>query len=159
MTTFLFDESPRWLYAQGRTTEAEKGIRNLLRKTKANLKETTEEEFLYQLQTKIDKEDTQEDPTTSAASLNFQRKANASIFTLFTVSKEITYMNAAICVLFVILTLGYYGLSYSAGNFPGNIFVNHTLNGLVELIAYVASSALLDKLGRRIIMGTGVKFS
>ena len=147
------------MYAKGRTSEAEKGIRNLLRKTKTNLKETTEEEFLYQLQTKIDKEDTQEDPTTSAASLNFQRKANASIFTLFTVSKEITYMNAAICVLFVILTLGYYGLSYSAGNFPGNIFVNHTLNGLVELIAYIASSALLDKLGRRIIMGTGVKFS
>ena len=117
--------------------------------------DTTEDEFLFQLRNKIEKDETADDPTTSAASLNVQPKANVSIAALFSISNEITYMNCAICLLYIILTMGYYGLSFSAGNFPGNIFVNHALNGLVELIAYVGSSILLDRLGRRTIMGQG----
>ena len=152
-TAWMYDESPRWLYTRGRIDQAEAGIKKLLRKTKTRLVDTTEEEFLLQLRNKIEKEEVHDDPTTSAASLNVAPKANASIATLFTISREITYMNCCICAIFVILTMGYYGLSFSAGSFPGNIFVNHTLNGVVELIAYVASSILLDKLGRRTIMG------
>ena len=55
--------------------------------------------------------------------------------------------------------MAYYGLSFSAGNFPGSIFINHTLNGLVELVAYIAASLLLDELGRRPIMGAPLLLS
>lgn len=54
--------------------------------------------------------------------------------------------------------MAYYGLSYSAGSLPGNIFVNNVINGFVELVAYILCAALLDKLGRRLLMAGPLVF-
>ena len=48
--------------------------------------------------------------------------------------------------------MAYYGLVYGAASLPGSIFENNVINGAVELVAYLLCSALLDKLGRRLLL-------
>ena len=39
------------------------------------------------------------------------------------------------------------------GSLPGDIFTNNVINGAVELVAYILCGALLDRLGRRLLLG------
>jgi hypothetical protein len=55
--------------------------------------------------------------------------------------------------------MAYYGLSYGAGDLPGDIFVNNVINGAVEVAAYVASFFLLNVLGRRMLTAGPLLFS
>ena len=43
----------------------------------------------------------------------------------------------------------YYGLSFAAGNLPGSVYVNNVISGLVELLSYVFTFFMLDRLGRK----------
>ena len=45
------------------------------------------------------------------------------------------------------------------GSLPGDIFTNNVINGAVELVAYILCGALLDRLGRRLLLGKKVFFS
>ena len=46
----------------------------------------------------------------------------------------------------------YDSLSYNAAALPGNLYVNNAINGLVELLAYLLCVALLDRLGRKVLL-------
>ena len=47
------------------------------------------------------------------------------------------------------VTLSYYGLSYNAAALPGNLFINNTINGLVETLAYTVLMFSMPFIGRR----------
>ena len=46
-------------------------------------------------------------------------------------------------------TLIYYGLSYDCATLPGSLYLNNFLNGLVELVAYLITAYMMEKLARR----------
>uniref|UniRef100_F6R060 Major facilitator superfamily (MFS) profile domain-containing protein n=1 Tax=Ciona intestinalis TaxID=7719 RepID=F6R060_CIOIN len=51
----------------------------------------------------------------------------------------------------------YYGISLNAGALAGDIFVNNTLNGVMEIGSYVLCILLMDRIGRRILL-SGMMF-
>ena len=60
---------------------------------------------------------------------------------------------------FIVIVAAYYGLSFSAGDLPGDIYVNNVINGLVEVAAYVATFFLLNSLGRRALTAGPLLFA
>ena len=46
-----------------------------------------------------------------------------------------------------------FSLSYNAAQLPGSLYVNNALNGLVEMMAYIACIWCLDLFGRRNMLG------
>ena len=46
------------------------------------------------------------------------------------------------------VAMGYYGLSFSSGNLPGNIYLVFMLSGAIEFVAYTACLPI-NKLGRK----------
>ena len=55
--------------------------------------------------------------------------------------------------VFKVNTLVYYGLSFNVDSLAGNLYVNNVINGAVELLAYIMCIALLDRLGRKLMLG------
>nr|XP_039260364.1 organic cation transporter protein-like [Styela clava] len=51
-----------------------------------------------------------------------------------------------------VISLMYYGLSLNAGSLSGNIFLNNALNGVMEIFGYFIVVALMDRIGRRILL-------
>ena len=47
------------------------------------------------------------------------------------------------------MTLSFYGLSYNAAALPGNLFINNTINELVETLAYTVLMFSMPFIGRR----------
>ena len=45
----------------------------------------------------------------------------------------------------MVITLVYYGLSFSAGQLAGNRYVNNFLSGIVEIPAYIISFFILGR--------------
>ena len=69
--------------------------------------------------------------------------------------KTIISMN---CVFFS-ASIVYYGLAYKAADLPGSVYTNNTLNALVDVLAYVLTAAIMEKVGRKIIIGTSFGFA
>ncbi len=49
----------------------------------------------------------------------------------------------------IVVTLGYYGISMSMGNLGTDVFVNMILVSLIEIPSLVACWLLMDKIGRK----------
>ena len=52
-------------------------------------------------------------------------------------------------IFLLAVTLSYYGLSYISAALPGNLFINNTINELVETLAYTVLMFAMPFIGRR----------
>lgn len=129
---WLMDESPRWLWAQGRVNES---IRILKKALKMN-----------------GNDDINLDPTdyTTSKSQITKRKVEdeGGILDLFKMP-NLRKKTLNVCLCWFANSLAYYGLSLSSGKLYGNPFLILFLLAFVEFPSYLITVLILDRTGRR----------
>ncbi|XP_069108125.1 organic cation transporter protein-like [Argopecten irradians] len=126
---WLVPESPRWLISQGRIEEANKIIQKAAKVNKITIPE------------KILTADSIEEPETGR------------LWHLFA-SRVLLVRTLIIFFNWLVVVMGYYGLSLNTGNLGGDFYVNFMVSGLVEFPAYTLCLILLDRVGRRLLHAT-----
>lgn len=135
---WLMDESIRWLWSNGRTTEA---VRILNKALKMNGSAIRLDEADY-VSTAVTKN--QVDDESSAGLIDLVRTPTLRKRTL------------NVCLCWFANSLVYYGLSLNTGKLNGNPFLILFLMGLVEIPSYIATIYLMDRLGRRSLTSTNM---
>lgn len=129
---WLMDESPRWLWAQGRVTEAlaivQKGLRMNGTDVDIDAAKLIGE---GKIRGRADRRER------SYGALDLFKTPNLRKKTL------------NVCLNWFANSIVYYGLSLNAGNLVGNPFLMLFLSGLVEMPTYVMICFLMDRVGRR----------
>ncbi|XP_033741747.1 organic cation transporter protein-like [Pecten maximus] len=126
---WLVPESPRWLISQGKIEEANKIIQKAAKVNKVTIPE------------KILTADSIDEPEAGR------------IWHLFT-SRVLLIRTLIIFFNWLVVVMGYYGLSLNTGNLGGDFYVNFIVSGLVEFPAYTLCIVLLDRVGRRLLHAT-----
>ncbi|XP_076336473.1 solute carrier family 22 member 15-like [Tachypleus tridentatus] len=124
---FWILESPRWLLIQGRTLEA-KRILQLIAEGNGTAHRLPENWDL--------RETNRDKKKTHGASVLFKHKI---------LRKQLGIQLFSWCIT----SLLYYALTLAAGSLSGNIYLNTTLSGFIELPSILITTCLLDRLGRR----------
>ncbi|XP_046977722.1 organic cation transporter protein isoform X2 [Vanessa cardui] len=132
---WIMDESPRWLWAQGRPKEAVDIVQKAL---KFNKSDEVLDRALLVSKGKIESSKDSEEP--SASTLDLFRTPNLRMKTL------------NICLCYFANSLVYYGLTLSTGKLEGNPYLITAVFGLVEFPSYAAVIYFLDIWGRRLLM-------
>jgi len=60
---------------------------------------------------------------------------------------------------FVATTILYYGIAYNAAGLPGNLYLNNSISGFVEIAAYIAIALSMAYLGRKPITCGSIIFA
>ncbi|KAJ8934337.1 hypothetical protein NQ314_013378 [Rhamnusium bicolor] len=127
---WLMDESPRWLWANGRTKESVDIVKKALKFNGSPINLQTAE---FVSKGKSEERTSNDD---------------ASVLDLFkTPNLRKKTLNVMLC--WFANSLVYYGLSLSTGNLQGNPYVILFVMGLVEIPSYIVTVYLMDRLGRR----------
>ncbi|XP_043586997.1 organic cation transporter protein [Bombus pyrosoma] len=134
---WLMDESPRWLWAQGRVSEALTIIRKGLKMNGKNVDIDTGKLISEGKIRQMDQEE-----QGSYGALDLFKTPNLRKKTL------------NVCLNWFANSIVYYGLSLNAGNLVGNPFLMLFLSGLVELPSYLLMCFLMDRTGRRCLVST-----
>ncbi|XP_059474106.1 organic cation transporter protein [Neocloeon triangulifer] len=137
---WLMDESPRWLWAQGRIHEA---VCIVERATKINGQPTPDTAFFVSrgISGQRTKEETA-DGSGSAGLIDLVRTPSLRAKTL------------NCCLNWFANSLVYYGLSLNTGKLLGNPFLMLFIVGLVEWPSYIATVLLMDRTGRRSLISS-----
>lgn len=135
---WVMDESPRWLWAQGRLHETIAIIEKGLRFNKS--KETLDKAAMIS-RGKVE---------------TVKRSENSKSATVLDLFKtpNLRWKTINVCVCWFANSLVYYGLSLSAGNLKGNPFLIIAILGLVEIPSYGAVAYYLDVVGRRLLVSS-----
>lgn len=131
---WIMDESPRWLWAQGRCRESVAIVEKALKFNKSPVQLDT---AALVSRGKVESSKETETTAPSATTIDLFKTPNLRNKTL----------NACWC--FFSNSLVYYGLSLSAGKLEGNPYLISALLGLVEFPSYAAVIYFLDIVGRR----------
>ncbi|XP_014203835.1 organic cation transporter protein [Copidosoma floridanum] len=144
---WLMDESPRWLWAQGRVTEALDIVQRALRfnssPVQLNLAKysgTTEERVNGTRSGSISGPDGEQQQQNSYGATDLLKTPNLRLKTL------------NVCLNWFANSIVYYGLSLNTGNLVGNPYLMMFLSGLVEIPSYVLCILLMDRVGRRALI-------
>lgn len=129
---WLMDESPRWLWAQGRVSEAICIVQKALKMNRSNVRLEVER---YVSKAKIMKAEEVEQSSHSAIDL------------LKTPNLRMKTLN--VCLNWFANSIVYYGLSLNTGNLVGNPYLMMFLSGLVEVPSYIFVCMVMDRTGRR----------
>jgi len=131
LIVYFIPESPRWLFSVGKNKEAKEVTRKL---AKFNGNKIVEPLIWNK-----------------ASNLKEDEVKESSIIDLFR-TRRIRNMLFLSMALWFVTSAVYYGISYGAETLQGNIFVNNTLYGAVELISYVIIWMFMEKTGRKIML-------
>lgn len=137
---WIMDESPRWLWTQGRTEEAISIVSKGVDMNKRGI--ALDKEYF-----RIKGKSVTNRPSTNADA------PSAGISHLFR-TPNLRMKTLNVCLCWFANSLVYYGLSLSTGKLYGNPFLILFLMGLVEFPSYVFIVIVLDKWGRRSITST-----
>ncbi|XP_076078144.1 organic cation transporter protein-like isoform X2 [Mytilus galloprovincialis] len=121
---WLVPESPRWLLSQGRHEEAEKIIRQIAKGNNVTL------------------------PEKALVNLEADKSTTGRVWHLFT-DRVLLIRTLIIFFNWLVVSMGYYGLSLNTGNLSGDFYLNFFLSGLVEFPAYTLCLVFLDRVGRK----------
>lgn len=133
---WLMDESPRWLWAQGRVKEAVAIVQKGLKMNGCN-----DQRDIASLVSKSKAERlSQED--TSFSGMDLFKTPNLRKKTL------------NVCLNWFANSIAYYGLSLNAKNLDGNPYLMLFFSGLVEIPSYAFTTCLMDRTGRRSLLST-----
>ncbi|XP_077183014.1 organic cation/carnitine transporter 2-like isoform X2 [Paroedura picta] len=134
---WFIPESPRWLLSQGRIQEAEAIIQKAAKKNGV-----LAPDIVF-------------DPV-ELPDLNSQNQQSFSILDLVR-TRNIRCVTIMSVIIWMVISIGYFGLSLDTPNLHGNIYLNCFFSALIEVPAYTISWLLLQHLPRRYSMA-GVLF-
>lgn len=135
---WLMDESPRWLWSQGRAKESLDIVQRALKMNGSNIKLDTAK---YVSKSKLVPISATEEPPNQSV-VDLLRLPNLRKKTL------------NVCFNWFANSIAYYGLSLSKKNLDGNPYLTMFLRGLVELPAYIFLCLFMDRMGRRCLIST-----
>ncbi|XP_061095366.1 solute carrier family 22 member 13-like isoform X3 [Conger conger] len=126
MADKILPESARWLLSQGKQEKAWVLIQKAARANKSNVPE----KFMNEIETK-------------------RAQTTGRMLDLF----QMPYLRKrflAMCYVWFVTSLVFYGLSFNVGNFGLDIYLTQFIFGVVELLARLVSIPLIERFGRRI---------
>ncbi|NXM40248.1 S22A5 protein, partial [Gymnorhina tibicen] len=133
---WVIPESPRWLISQGRFQEAE----DIIRKAAKTNGITAPDVIL--------------DPR-ELQDVNSQKQQTYTILDLMKTRNILTITIMSV-LIWMIISVGYFGLSLDTPNLHGNVYVNCFLSAVIEVPAYIISWLLLRNLPRRYSMAAAL---
>ncbi|CAG9787719.1 unnamed protein product [Diatraea saccharalis] len=131
---WIMDESPRWLWAQGRVKESVDIVEKAL---KCNKSDTQLDRADLVSRGKVEVSRGVAETATSAGTLDLFKTPNLRNKTL------------NVCLCWFANSIAYYGLTLSTGKLEGNPYLIIAIMGFVEFPSYAAVIYFLDILGRR----------
>ncbi|CAF4851696.1 unnamed protein product [Pieris macdunnoughi] len=136
---WIMDESPRWLYGQGRVKDAVQIVQKALKFNKSDIVLDTAEYV-----SKAKAERFFQKKTTVA-------KTKAGTLELFK-TPHIRNMSIIMCICWFANSLVYYGLTLSSGKMEGNPYIIIAVFSLVDIPSYLMVFYFLDIWGRRLFI-------
>ncbi|PAA88639.1 hypothetical protein BOX15_Mlig015104g1 [Macrostomum lignano] len=130
---FLLQESPRWLIAHGRYTDALYVCENIARVNGRTIPTAAKELLTYGFQTSQPPEHSREGNVSEMFRTRIMLKKSLILF----------------CAWFAI-SLNYNSISLDSDFLASDVFINTVLSGLIEVPAYVTAWIVAEKVGRRI---------
>lgn len=131
---FIMDESPRWLWAEGREKEAIAIVTKGVEMNKRGIA-VDKEYFLNKAKSAKEKGSLEEPPAAGVGALF--KFPNLRMKTL------------NVCLCWFANSIAYYGLTLSSGKLKGNPYFLLFATSAVELPSYVVTVILMDRIGRR----------
>lgn len=128
---WLIDESPRWLWSQGRVVEA---VRIVERGKRIN-GDVTELDTAHYI-------------SRGKAAASARQEYDFSVLDMFR-TPNLRSRTFNVCLNWFANSLVYYGLSLNTGKMAGNPFLILFVIGLVEIPSYFLTVGIMDKTGRR----------
>lgn len=133
----LMDESPRWLWAQGRARECVAIVEKALKMNRSN-----------------ERVDTPLLVSNCKATTNKHSDDNSAGTTDLFKSPNMLKKTLIICGCWFANSVVYYGLSLNTGKLSGNPYFILFLMGIVELPSYIIIMYFLDRVGHRALIST-----